>query len=114
MGKTRSTFSPSEGGKLPIVIPEGKMRALLVPITAKFASEGNKAVRNHVPVRSHWNKYKEDTRLLSDYYRTVAVSTYCMPLVPLRNIYINLAVSFHILPFLCMFFHVSRQGLIWT
>jgi hypothetical protein len=44
---------------------------------AKFATECYKTIKNHVPVRLHWMKYKGDTRLLSDYYNRVVVSIYC-------------------------------------
>lgn len=63
-------------GKLPVVIPKGKTMPESAFIAAKFARECNNVVRNHVPVRSHWNHYKDDTGLLADYYGEVAVCTY--------------------------------------
>ncbi|KAM0845478.1 hypothetical protein ACQ4PT_056375 [Festuca glaucescens] len=58
--------------KLPVVIPKGKTWPESAFIAAKFARECNNVVRNHVPVRSHWNHYKDDTGLLADYYGEVA------------------------------------------
>ncbi|PUZ75351.1 hypothetical protein GQ55_1G157000 [Panicum hallii var. hallii] len=51
-------------GKLPIVIPEGKIRPVAPLVAAKFATECNIAVRNHVPVLKHWKEYKKKMGLL--------------------------------------------------
>ncbi|XP_025826583.1 uncharacterized protein LOC112901927 isoform X2 [Panicum hallii] len=46
-------------GKLQVVIPEGKIRPMAPLVAAKFATECNIAVRNHVPVLKHWKEYKK-------------------------------------------------------
>jgi hypothetical protein len=48
--------------KLPVFNPKGKTRLEPALIASKFAREHNNALRNHVPVRSHWIKNKGDTR----------------------------------------------------
>jgi hypothetical protein len=48
--------------KLPVFNPKGKTRLEPALIESKFAREDNIALRNHVPVRSHWIKNKGDTR----------------------------------------------------
>ena len=53
MGKGLSRLNRTLGFKLPVVIPEGRIRPVDAIIAAKFATECNIAVRNHVPVRSH-------------------------------------------------------------
>jgi hypothetical protein len=50
-------------GKLPVFNPKGKTRLESAVIASKFAREHNKTLRNHVPMRSHWIKNKENTRL---------------------------------------------------
>lgn len=79
MGKGLSRLSESLDVPLPVVIPKGKTRPVSARIAAKLASECNNAVRKHVPVRSHWSKYKGDTGLLCHYYGKVAVSTAFAP-----------------------------------
>ncbi|XP_066374521.1 uncharacterized protein [Miscanthus floridulus] len=59
MGHGLHRINRSHRGKLPIVIPEGNIRPLVPLVAAKFASECNIAVRNHVPVLTHWKKYKK-------------------------------------------------------
>jgi hypothetical protein len=78
-GKVLSRLPRSRGGKLPIVIPRGRTRPESALIAAKFATECNIAIRNHVHVRTHWKDYREDTGLLCDFIGKVAVSTYCIP-----------------------------------
>jgi hypothetical protein len=46
-------------GKLQVVNPEGKIRPMAPLVAAKFATECNIAVRNHVPVLKHWKEYKK-------------------------------------------------------
>jgi hypothetical protein len=41
-----------------VVIQKGMMRLVSPFVAAKFAVECHNAVKNHVPVRSHWKKYK--------------------------------------------------------
>ena len=92
MGKVLSSLYRSPAGKLPVVIPKGRIRPVSALIAAKFAIECYKEVKNHVLVRSHWRKYKGDTRLLSVYYQRVGVSIYRRPFSPC-NVYIKLLIS---------------------
>jgi hypothetical protein len=46
-------------GKLQVVIPEGKIRPMAPLVAAKFATECNISVRNHLPVLKHWKEYKK-------------------------------------------------------
>jgi hypothetical protein len=46
-------------GRLQVVIPEGKTRHVVPLIAAKFATECNNAVKNHLPVLKHWTDYKK-------------------------------------------------------
>jgi hypothetical protein len=63
-------------GKLPIVIPEGKIRPVAPLVAAKFATECNIVVRNHVPVLKHWKEYKKKTGLLKLFTGKLNVSAY--------------------------------------
>uniref|UniRef100_A0A453JI44 Uncharacterized protein n=1 Tax=Aegilops tauschii subsp. strangulata TaxID=200361 RepID=A0A453JI44_AEGTS len=47
------------GGKLPLVIPEGRLRPKTPVLAAKFATECNVTVRGHVPVFKRWKDYKD-------------------------------------------------------
>ncbi|CAD6336848.1 unnamed protein product [Miscanthus lutarioriparius] len=46
-------------GKLQVVITEGHIRPVVPLVVAKFASECNIIVRNHVPILPHWKLYKK-------------------------------------------------------
>lgn len=58
-------------GKVAVVIQKGMIRPVSSFVAAKFAAECHNEVKNHVTVRSHWKKYKGDSRLLSDYYHSL-------------------------------------------
>lgn len=67
MGHGLHRMNRSHRGKLPIVIPEGNIRPLVPLIAAKFASECNIAVRNHVPVLTHWKEYKRRSAVIDTF-----------------------------------------------
>jgi len=75
IGTVPNSLNKSGAGKLAVVIQKGMIRLVSPFVAAKFATECHNAVKNHVPVRLHWKKYKGDSRLLSDYYHRVSVST---------------------------------------
>jgi len=84
--REESSSSPrSLSGKLTLVITKGRTRPDSVLIVAKFATKYNEVVRKHVPVRSHWKRYKADIELLSDFCSNVAVSTYYRPVMFIKN-----------------------------
>ncbi|TVT98399.1 hypothetical protein EJB05_56300, partial [Eragrostis curvula] len=58
MGKGLQKMSRARRGKLVVVIPKGKLSPVSPLVAAKFATECNIAVRNHVPVLRHWKEYK--------------------------------------------------------
>jgi len=64
----------SRKGKLPLVIEPGKKRLNSVMIAAKFATEYNIAVRNHVPIFPHWKEYKKHPKIIKGYIDRVGVS----------------------------------------
>ena len=66
----------SNGRKLPVIIPRGRVRPVSTVINAKYVTECNITIRNHIPVRAHLKEYKNDTGLLCDYYEKLAV-THC-------------------------------------
>jgi len=76
MGKGLSRMSRSWGGKLSAIIPSRRTRPESAIIAAKFATECNIAIRNHVLVCTHWKEYTEDTGLICDFIGKVVVSTY--------------------------------------
>jgi hypothetical protein len=59
MGKGLQKLSRARCGKLPIIIPKEKIRPVVPLVAAKFATECNIAVRNHVLVLKHWKDYKD-------------------------------------------------------
>jgi ABC-type Fe2+-enterobactin transport system substrate-binding protein len=67
-------MSRSKRGKLPVVIEPGKIRPSLVKIAAKFATECNIAVRNHVPIFPQWKDYKKERGLFKFYIGKVGAS----------------------------------------
>ncbi|KAM0906776.1 hypothetical protein ACQ4PT_016577 [Festuca glaucescens] len=72
MGKGLIKMSYSRGSKLPLIITRGRTRPTSAIIGAKFVSECNIAVKNHIPVYTHWKKYRQDPGLLCDFYGKVA------------------------------------------
>lgn len=58
MGHGLHRMNRAMRGKLPVVIPEGRIRPVAPLVAAKFSTECNIAVRNHVPVYKHWKDYK--------------------------------------------------------
>ncbi|KAL6602752.1 hypothetical protein ACP70R_043113 [Stipagrostis hirtigluma subsp. patula] len=67
MGKGLQRLCRARRGKLPVVIQEGKIRPLVPLVAAKFATECNIAVRNHVPVFKHWKDYKDKNVIFRNY-----------------------------------------------
>jgi len=67
-------MSHSKRGKLPVVIEPGKIRPSLVKIAAKFATECNIVVRNHVPIYLKWKDYKKLSGLFRFYVDKIGVS----------------------------------------
>jgi hypothetical protein len=63
-------------GKLQVVIPEGKIRPMAPLVAAKFATECNIAVRNHVPVLKHWKEYKKKQDLFKVFTGRLSVSAF--------------------------------------
>ena len=67
-------MSRSKKGKLPMVIEPRNIRPNFVKIAAKFATECNIAVRNHVPIFPKWKDYKDKKNLLKFYIKKVGLS----------------------------------------
>jgi hypothetical protein len=57
MGHGLRRLTQAHHGKLPVDIPEGKIRPVVPIVVAKFATESNIVVRNHIPVLKHWSEY---------------------------------------------------------
>ena len=75
MGHGLERINRSRRGKLPVVIPEGYIRPVVPMIAAKYATECNIAVRNHVPVLKHWREYNENLAVIDLFLGTLRVST---------------------------------------
>lgn len=65
MGHGLQRINRSRRGKLPVIIQEGRIRPVVPLVAAKFATECNIAVRNHVPVLKHWKDYKKKPEILT-------------------------------------------------
>uniref|UniRef100_A0A0E0LTE8 Transposase Tnp1/En/Spm-like domain-containing protein n=1 Tax=Oryza punctata TaxID=4537 RepID=A0A0E0LTE8_ORYPU len=62
-GAALQRMSRSRHRKLPVVIKEGDIRPLQPIVAAKFATECNIIVRNHVPVFPKWKDYKNQSAI---------------------------------------------------
>lgn len=62
MGLGLQRLNRTRRGKLQVVITEGNIRPVVPLVAAKYASECNIIVRNHVPILSHWKLYKREPR----------------------------------------------------
>lgn len=60
---------------MPLITPEGKIRPELPLLAAKFATECNIAVRNHVHVLQSWKDYKkkDNTGIFQDFVGKVGI-----------------------------------------
>ena len=115
MGLGLQRLNRARRGKLQVVITEGHIRPVVPLVAAKFASECNIAVRNHVPVLTHWKKYKKRPAVIDTFLGILCVSTF-------SKAFLHLPVLNHacILPcclvnkdthyFLHMSFHLNRQS----
>lgn len=76
MGKLLDRLTRTMGRKLPINIAEGNRRPHKPVQAAKLASEGGIAVRNSVPILTHWKEYKkeENANVLDKFMGTLSVS----------------------------------------
>jgi hypothetical protein len=88
MGHGLNRLNRSHRAKLPIVIPEGQIRPLVPLIAAKYATEINIAVRNHMPVLTHWKEYKGRAEI-EEFLGILRVSTFskAFPLFRCNNPY---------------------------
>ncbi|CAO2207887.1 unnamed protein product [Urochloa humidicola] len=59
MGHGLQRLTRARRSRLPIVIAEGKIKPVVPVIAAKWATECNIIVRNHIPVLKHWKEYKK-------------------------------------------------------
>ncbi|KAG2657671.1 hypothetical protein PVAP13_1KG199330 [Panicum virgatum] len=69
MGHGLNRMNRSHLAKLPIVILEGQIRPVVPFIAAKYATEINIAVRNHVPMLTHWKLYKHRPAVIETFFR---------------------------------------------
>ena len=74
IGRELDQMTRSRKEKLPLVTEPGKNRPNSVMIAAKFASECNIAVRNHVPIFAHWKEYRKQPNIIKGYICRVGVS----------------------------------------
>jgi len=76
MGHGLQKITRARHGKLPLVINEGRTRPSAPLIAAKFATECNIIVRNHIPVLKHWKEYKKHPALVTQIMGMIQVSTF--------------------------------------
>jgi lipopolysaccharide biosynthesis protein len=81
MGKGLQKLSRAWCGKLPVIIPEGKIRPVVPLVAVKFATKCNIVVRNHVHVLNQWKDYKDQFGNFEDFVGKLGVSTYISHLV---------------------------------
>lgn len=79
MGHGLQRMNRARRGKLPIVITEGRIRPVAPIVAAKFATECNIAVRNHVPVLKSWKEYEKHPGLFKLFTAKPSVSTITKP-----------------------------------
>jgi hypothetical protein len=92
MGHGLQRLTRAHHGKLPVVILEGMTRPVVPIVAAKFATECNIAVRNHIPMPKHWSKYKNQPALFDLFLARIHVSIFSFSfphLVPIKTIVFN-------------------------
>ena len=60
--------------KMPIHVSEGNRRPEAPIQAAKLASEGGIALRQHIPILTHWKEYKNNKSHLENYIGKIGVS----------------------------------------
>jgi hypothetical protein len=61
---------------MPVVITEGNIRPLVPLVAAKYATECNIAVRNHIPILTHWKEYEKQPSIIEQFLAILSVSTF--------------------------------------
>ena len=78
MGHGLQRLTRARRSKLPIVIAEGKIRPAVPILAAKWATECNIAVRNHIPVFKHWKEYKKRPEWIKMFMGILSVSIFSL------------------------------------
>jgi hypothetical protein len=76
MGHGLQILTQAHRGKLPVVIPQGMTSHVVPIIAAKFATECNIDVRNHIPVLKHWSEYKNQPALFDLFLARISVCAF--------------------------------------
>lgn len=76
MGHGLQRMNQSHRGKLPVIIPEGNIRPLSSVIAAKYATECNIVVTNHVSLLKDRKEYKKHPAVIDLYLGRLRVSTF--------------------------------------
>jgi hypothetical protein len=105
MGHGLQRLARAHRGKLPVVIPEGMTRTVIPIVAAKFASEYNIVVRNHIPMLKHQRGYKNQPALFDLFVARIHVSTFSSSEMQFFNL-------LYYSPIGNMFFHLNRLSLI--
>jgi hypothetical protein len=74
MGHGLQRLNRARRGKLRVIITAGHQRPLVPLVAAKFATECNIIVRNHIPVFTHWKEYKRDSQWFTSFCKYLQVS----------------------------------------
>jgi hypothetical protein len=105
MGHGLQRLTRARRCKLLIVIPEGMTRPVIPIVAAKFATECNIAVRNHILVLKHWREYKNQLVLFDLFVARIRVSTFSSSEMQILNLPCYSPIG-------NMFFHPNRLSLI--
>jgi hypothetical protein len=61
---------------MPVVITECNIRPLVPLVAAKYATECNIAVRNHIPILKDWKEYEKQPSTIEQFLAILSVSTF--------------------------------------
>lgn len=76
MGHGLQRLTRAWHAKMPVVITEGNIRPLVPLVAAKYATECNITVRNHIPILTHWTLYKNQPAIFDQFLAMLSVSTF--------------------------------------
>lgn len=116
MGKLLDRMTRAMGRRLPINVLEGNRRPEKPVQAAKLASEGGIAIRQGVPILTHWKEYKKDDDVIDNFMGTLAVSTFFCPIF-IFNSYFMLYATYYLIVqcnLVMISIHFNREGLPWT
>jgi hypothetical protein len=107
MGHGLHRLTRARHAKLPVVITEGNTRPMVPLVAAKYASECNIAVRNHIPIFTHWKEYQRQLAIVDQFLAILYVRTFPSYVVVFTRFCANFSLQFRVKSTLLQFYPLA-------